>query len=211
MHDENCEAGLFLCWKSFIFSSIQSIILAIWAHHQLDNIRARHLGTIPYLVKLVVRSEKILKVLFCSWRFCPWHLYLAHFEGFLEKGLGGILSERRRSFEANGCGGEQLSPEPRVPWKSASQVGATTALAWTRSRKDSPRMVPKIFSRLKLIEMNRNFGHYTIFCRAVRAQFFEHVSPFPRYCLWHQRHNSVAWSSMDSSSAYIVLKLRYLA
>ena len=40
------------------FFSIQSIILAIGAHHQLDNIRARHLGTIPYLVKLVVRSEK---------------------------------------------------------------------------------------------------------------------------------------------------------
>ena len=163
-----------------LFPSIQSIVLAIWAHHQLDNIRARHLGIIPYFVKLVVRSEKILKVLFCSCWFYPWRLYPVHSEGFLERGPGGILFECRRYFQANGCGGEQPSPEPRVPWKSASQVGATTALAWTRSRKDSPRMVPKIFSRLKLIEMNRNFGHYTIFCRAVRAHFLEHVSPFPR-------------------------------
>ena len=56
---KTAKLAYFLCWKSYVFfSSIQSIILAIWAHHQLDNIRARHLGTIPYLVKLLVRSEK---------------------------------------------------------------------------------------------------------------------------------------------------------
>ena len=179
MHDENCEAGLFFMLEIIcLFSSIQSIILAIWAHHQLDNIRARHLGTIPYLVKSVVRSEKniegpVLLILILSLAFIS-----CSFWGFLRSRSWGNSFRASTIFPGQRLRRRATVPEPRVPWKSASQVGATTALAWTRSRKDSPRMVPKIFSRVKLIEMNRNFGHYTIFCRAVRAQFFEHVSPY---------------------------------
>ena len=43
-----------------------------------------------------------------------------------------------------------------------------------RSRKHSPRMVPKIFNRLKLIEITPNFGHYTIVWRPARAEIVEH-------------------------------------